>query len=487
METEDIPQLLEDILNDPPDEESPSSLDIEGGWNSRKLKLKDYFELNLQAKRKYAAEASRKTREKKKRERAELVERNSMLEQEQKDFKLQVCALKEEIEMLEAANQHSETNAAALAVENQLLKIEVKRRREVFQRIKQVIEEIPEEEQKSLLSLASISARISVIQVLELCRLSAQNQRGTWRTLAYNASEDVYLQACEYLSSAKNVNAQFEHVLTATEANRVNIRIDFIDLEVDENVMATALWKVRLSTLFAYLIFFWQFESRKDNLSMFKLAGQIAKESGGIEVVVSELDLSFGNLSLKDLETKKNTQFYRQMKSHSRREECYTADGQRRVLLNSVADATLLKNKADPLSSGKVFVVSSGIEKINPLDFKFEQNLNKREDAFIVTNSVIQAEITDSRTAAEVNQECTFFTGYIVTNFTGERGRCNLSVSTTVVQDFDLLHSFLYGKFIAFEHNIQQKYTPLLSRVIAQGVDAAIREVLRESKHSMDS
>lgn len=282
----------------------------------RDKSLKTIFAQDPAAKRAYAAEATRKYREKRKLEKDWLITRNRWLEEEQGMFQKRIGSLKGEISRLEGVMKgQNQDEYAWMLLEHQVLQREAKRQRTLLQTIKNVIsyshasvfsntgvpwkccldedstEEYCGQKQKktdAMVSLPELGVQSAVSNILGVCYLSVENAKKTWFDINLTANPifKTALKQSHYFSELERVTTTGELLpkgCSVKTATKESVRLDFHGLWLSKETLTTALEK---------------FISRKDEFSFFNFVKEYYQKRSGVKCRFTELNSMLSKLCL---------------------------------------------------------------------------------------------------------------------------------------------------------------------------------------------
>lgn len=484
--------------------------DNEGTWKQKQeidlpltgkpVKLKDMFAIDPSLKKKYIASASKRTRQKRKMERNWLETRNQQLEEEQHLLWQRIENLRRELEVLEDVNGGSiNVSRASLEAENLVLRQEVKRRRTIMQRVKQLIREVPTDtdNDKELLSISKLGVSSALSSILSACYSSAENEKKTWETIPYDYRLDQAMMNTKHFSSLKKVYVKCENLSSSMkddELRKMSLRMDYIGIQQPESIISAAIWK---------------FVARKDEFSMFRLFQAYSKDRSPVQLKINQLNLDFLSEKL----------------SKQRSKRWSLQDGKKQIIMSSLTGQFLCGNNKpvqnvrqnNRASDMHLMISANGKERVNSLGFDYygeqwEDNdsiqlpeecckVPHQLDMSVVTTSMVTpnsfskdlpAEFTSLLLSDKIDKyeiDSSFLNGMIVHNLKNKEDCCNLTIVMVIEIDPENVTLMFLAehltKFTLEELETNSKptmqFSPLLA-VLANGIDKAIDEIIEERK-----
>mmetsp|Transcript_31656 Transcript_31656/g.39012 ORF Transcript_31656/g.39012 Transcript_31656/m.39012 type:complete len:416 (+) Transcript_31656:238-1485(+) len=193
---------------------------------------------DIDAKKKYIAAASRKTRAKRKIERDQMSLRTMELEQEQEEFKKTIAHLQNQIQALKRCR--SSFGHIDLSTENRLLRAEVKRHRCFIDQISQIRTSLPKYTREEKLRLAKTGVDSAVGQGLGLAYSSMLSS--AWKRVSIPVPKSLL----SVIDSEEKIHIRYQylpHGASRKEAKRVNVRVDVFNVDLSPDSLIDTIWK----------------------------------------------------------------------------------------------------------------------------------------------------------------------------------------------------------------------------------------------------
>lgn len=468
----------------------------EGNAVKRRDLQKGIVDVDEKSKKQYSADASRKSREKKKRERAYLLKRNEFLEKEQEELTHQISTLKDELAVLEEkaySRKRQHTYNVSLAIEHTMLQREVKKHRTVIGKIKDIMctlsndeeKEQSESEEELLLSLSALGVKSAVNGVLELCYSSVKNASNSWKTVPIDLHKGG--PELSWTSTLSTSVSQYDAIVGRYEllplgssletAERMRFRLDIHGFQIPEEKLLETMW-----------VSF----SRNDRHSMFAKFEDYFAGKFCLNFKINPLEVDFGKLKLSDdQETEPSAAQHRK----------WQWQGKNKIMLSRLIEET-----KEGKTNESVFITSQGRETLSMhgFDYYAPESVPEKCKGWILSNSLvnvapmpqpIELKTTNQRPVETDTEDClesTMYEGYIVHNLDSRPGRSNLTATAE-------LELKTYGFSFMNPENLLSSSEPqnqdpliemfyLLTQILLESVDHSLgtKEPEVDSFHSND-
>mmetsp|Transcript_16019 Transcript_16019/g.18110 ORF Transcript_16019/g.18110 Transcript_16019/m.18110 type:complete len:526 (+) Transcript_16019:294-1871(+) len=195
-------------------------------------------EMDKEAKKKYIAAASRKTRAKRKMEREQMTLRTLELEEEQGEFMKTIAHLQNQIQALKRCR--SSFGHIDLETENKLLRAEVKRHRAFVNQISTIRTSLPKYTREEKLRLARTGIDSAAGQGLGLAYSSVISN--SWTRISIPVPEDL----SHILNPDTRIEISYQylpHGSTRQNAKRVNVRTDYFYIDGSPESLSEMVWR----------------------------------------------------------------------------------------------------------------------------------------------------------------------------------------------------------------------------------------------------
>lgn len=473
--------------------------------SGKQVTLRELFRLFPEKKRDYAAKASKRLREKKKREREHFIARNKYLEEEQVSLQRHISELSKELRELEALKSDRTTRAhtSSLMAENMLLKQEVKRRRIIIQQVETLFKQVhfTADNDKELFCLSKLGVKSAVSTILNACYSSLESGNCEWKAVPYYFRRDSFLKQSKYFSNFQDLKVKLLKEPGDPEKKispSFTLRMDFIGIPHSEKIVEEAIWK---------------FCSRNDEYSMVKMfESMYNNEKGTAEVEFSQLNLDLEKMALTDEQTP-GVQVDEAPRKRSKTSKRWNLkDGKKQIVLNSVLEHS--DNQKGPMNQnfdGSILISANGSEEVDVFGLNLHANESLQETSYtspcqkqlrhvevpVITTSMIcpamfmknrSEQFVSSLIAEQLDQRAwisAFCAGFILHNLEKKEKSCDLTFIITARVN-DSVSEFMESNLTNFAADDTVNSTdisnaPLLIYAAYRGLDKAMEEAYRNS------
>lgn len=400
-------------------------------------------------KREYAANASKKSREKKKLQRAWLLERNELLEKEQDLLKDKIIKLENEFESLQEASRKFRKIDMVINTENEDLRKAVKKRRTIIEQIKVIVE--ANSNDKSLdeeyLLVAKAGQQKSLKLLLKTAYSSAKKKG--WVDLNFESLllQDPIIRENKYFSKCTSITSKMKVGPSTVGRQRVSLRVDLRNLGVNKSVLTEACWQQHIE---------------RGKNSVYNKMAEFIRSKNGLEISFSQMKITEDNEKGQE------------EKSDFKSKQWVLEDGKKIFLIK-----TSIPIKSTSVSKQDILIVSAGEELVNPesFDYNFESDTGI-EKVFLLSTSYSAAFKNKSEDMEYADDAYCF--SLIVHNFEQLKDKCNMTMVVSRIDDGDVSVNTDFFKLLT-DFATEDGISPMFG-VLIQSLTKCIDSVVEKEK-----